>query len=86
MVYYKGSTRHGSTYIDKNTKEVVCFFDVFDLILQDWRMANCIDMEGEGDVQDLGKYRDITLLSHVMKVLERILGRRIRKSVEMEIR
>ena len=31
-------------------------------------------------------YRGITLLSHAMKVLERILDGRIRKSVEMEIR
>ena len=35
---------------------------------------------GKGDVQYLGKCRGITLLSHVMKVLERILVWRIRKS------
>ena len=32
-----------------------------------------------------GTCSGITLLSHVMKVLERILDGRIRKSVEMEI-
>ena len=35
--------------------------------------------KGKGDVLDPGKYRGITLLSHVMKVLERILDGRIRK-------
>ena len=33
----------------------------------------------KGDVNDPGKYRSITLLSHVLKVLERILDRRIRR-------
>ena len=39
----------------------------------------------KGDVHNPGKYRGITLLSRVMKVLERIIDGRIRKSVEMEI-
>ena len=38
----------------------------------------------KGDVQDPGKYRGITLLSHTMKLLERILDGRIRKGVEQE--
>ena len=42
--------------------------------------------KGKGHVQDLRKYRGITLLSRFMKVLERILGGKIRKSVEMDIR
>ena len=41
--------------------------------------------KGKGDVQDPGKYKGITLLRHVMKVLEMILDERIRESVEMEI-
>ena len=39
----------------------------------------------KGDVQDPGKYRGITLLSHIMKLLERIVGGRIRKKVEQEL-
>ena len=39
----------------------------------------------KGDVQDPGKYRVITLLSHILKLLERILGGRIRKKVEQEL-
>ena len=42
--------------------------------------------KGKGHVQDLRKSRGITLLSHNMKVLERILCGKIRKNVEMEIR
>ena len=42
--------------------------------------------KGKGDVQDPAKYMGIMLLSHVMKVLERILDVRIRKNVVMEIR
>ena len=38
----------------------------------------------KGDVQDPGKYRGITLVSHIMKLLERILDVRIRKKVEQE--
>ena len=39
----------------------------------------------KGDVQDPGKYRGITLLSHIMKLIERILDVRIRKKVEQEL-
>ena len=57
-----------------------------DSIPEEWRTGLIVPIwKVKGDVQDPGKYGDITLLSHVMKVLERILDRRIRKSVEMEI-
>ena len=36
-------------------------------------------------MQDPGKYRGITFLSHIMKMLERILDGRIRKRVEKEL-
>ena len=36
-------------------------------------------------MQDPGKYRGITLLSHIMKLLERILDGRIRKKIEQEL-
>ena len=39
----------------------------------------------KGDVQVLEKYKGIMLRSNVMKVLERILDGRKRKSVEIEI-
>ena len=39
----------------------------------------------KGDVHDPGKYRGITLLSLVLKLLERVLDGRIRKTIEGEI-
>ena len=54
--------------------------------LEDWRTGLFVlILKRNGDVQDPWKHRAITLQSHVMKVLERILDWRIRKSVEMEI-
>ena len=47
------------------------------MIIPIWKM--------KGDVHDLGKYRGITLLSQVLKLLERVLDRRIRKKIECEI-
>ena len=39
----------------------------------------------KGDVHESGKHRGITLLSHVMKVLERILDGRVRRVEECEM-
>ena len=36
----------------------------------------------KGDVHDPGKYRGITLLSQILKLLERVLDARIRRRVE----
>ena len=38
----------------------------------------------KGDVHDPGKYRGITLLSQVLKLLERVLDTRIRGRVECD--
>ena len=40
------------------------------------------DMEEERGVHNPGKYRGITLLSQVLKLLERVLDARIRRRVE----
>ena len=42
-------------------------------------------MEDERDVHDPGKYRGITLLSQVLKLLERVLDGQIRKKIDCEI-
>ena len=39
----------------------------------------------KGDVHDPGKYRGITLLSQVLKMLERVLDARIRRRVECDL-
>ena len=51
-----------------------------------WRTGLIVPIwKRKGDVQDPGEYRGITLLSHIMKLLERILGGTIRKKVEQEL-
>ena len=48
---------------------------------EEWRTRLIVPIwKRRGDVQDPGKYRGITLLSHTIKLLERILDGRIRKS------
>ena len=43
----------------------------------EWRTELIVPIwKRKGDVQDPGKYRGITLLSHIMKLLERILDGR----------
>ena len=46
--------------------------------------SDSADMEGEGDVHDPGKYSGITLLSQVLKLLERVLDAMIRRRVEAD--
>ena len=53
---------------------------------EDWRTGLIVPIwKRKEDVQDPGKYRGIILLSHIMKLLERILDGRIRKKVEQEL-
>ena len=61
---------------------------MFDRREDSGRVAGRIDhsnMEDEGDVHDLGKSRGVTLVSQVLKLLERVLDGRIRKNIECEI-
>ena len=52
----------------------------------EWRRGLIVPIwKRKGDVRDPGKYRGIILLSHVMKLLERIPEGRIRKRVEQEL-
>ena len=52
-------------------------------IPKEWRMGLRVPIwKRKGDVHDPGKYRGITLLSQVLKLLERVLDARIRRRVE----
>ena len=49
----------------------------------EWRMCLIVPTwKRKGDVNDPGKYSGITLLSQVLKLLERVLDARIRRRVE----
>ena len=55
-------------------------------IPEEWRTGLIVIVwKRKGDVHDPGKYRGITLLSRVLKVLERILDGMIRRIAECEI-
>ena len=50
---------------------------------EDWRIGLFVPIwKRKGGTQDPGKYRGITLLSHIMKLLERILDKRLSEKVE----
>ena len=54
-------------------------------IQKEWRMGLLVPIRKmKGDGHDPGKYRGITLLSQVLKLLERVLGARIRRRVECD--
>ena len=53
------------------------------MIPKEWRMGLIVPIwKRKEEVRDPGKYRDTTLLNQVLKLLERILDARIRRSVE----
>ena len=53
---------------------------------EDWRTGLIVPIwKRKGDAQDPGKYRGITLLSHIMKLLDMILDKRLRERVEPEL-
>ena len=55
-------------------------------VSDDWRIGLIVPIwKRKGDAQDPGKYRGITLLSHIMKLLERILDKRLREKVEHKL-
>ena len=52
----------------------------------EWRTGFIIPIwKMKGDVHDPGKYRGITLLSQVLKLLERVLDGRIRKKLNARL-
>ena len=54
--------------------------------MQEWRMGLIVPIwKSTGDVHDPGKYRGITLISQVLKLLERVLDARIRRRVEGDL-
>ena len=51
--------------------------------MKQWRTGLIVPIwKRKGHAQDPGKFRGITLLSHIMKLLENILDKRLRERVE----
>ena len=53
---------------------------------EDWWTGLIVPIwKRKGDAQDPAKYRGITLLSHILKLPERILDKRLRERIEQEL-
>ena len=51
----------------------------------DWRDSIIVNLyKGKGDALDRGNYRGLKLTDHVMKLVEHVLERRIRKMVDID--
>ena len=51
---------------------------------REWRSSTVIPLyKNKGDIQDCNNFRGIKLLSHTMKLWERVIERRLRKDVSI---
>ena len=64
--------------------------ELFNVILRtarmprEWRFSTVIPLyKNKGDIQDCNNYRGIKLLSHTMKLWERVIERRLRKNISI---
>ena len=54
-------------------------------IPEDWKLSVVLPIyKGKGDPMECGSYREIKLLEHAMKVVERIFEQRIRQQIEID--
>ena len=54
-------------------------------IPEDWKLSVILPIyKGKGDPMKCGSYREIKLLEHAMKVVERIFEHRIRQQIEVD--
>src|SRR5664279_1828423 len=54
-------------------------------IPDDWSKSCMMNVyKGKGDALECGSYRGIKLLEHVMKILERVIGGRVRRIVKVD--
>ena len=71
----------GDAMVDAITKLFQIIYH-FEVVPRDWKLGSICPIFKEGDKQDLGNYRSITLLSVVGKLMERILNARLSKWLE----
>ena len=51
---------------------------------REWRSSTVIPLyKNKGDIQDCNNFRGIKLLSHMMKLWERVIERRLRKDISI---
>ena len=55
-------------------------------MLDEWKTSVIVPIfKGKGDLVSCGLYRGVKLLEHAMKIVERILERRIRTLIDLNI-
>ena len=55
-----------------------------DSMPMEWRSSVLVPLyKGKGDVRECGSYRGVKLLEHGMKVIERVIERRLRSTIEI---
>jgi len=64
--------------------------ELFNVILRtakmprEWRFSTVIPLyKNKGNIQDCNNYRGIKLLSHTIKLWERVIERRLRKNISI---
>ena len=51
---------------------------------REWRFSTIIPLcKNKGDIEDCNNYRSIKLLSHTMKLWERVIEKRLRKDISI---
>lgn len=64
--------------------EIICQAFDSERIPNEWRESTLVPIYKEkGDIQDCEKYRGIKLMSHTMKVYERVMDKRLRECTEI---
>ena len=72
-------------------KGISCMTNLFNKVIaegripEDWRKSWIVPIyKGKGDSLECGSYRGIKLLDHTMKVFERVIEKKLRRSVEID--
>ena len=71
---------HGKQVILQIANEILNGMDM----PHDWRMSTVVPIYKKGSVMDCASYREIKLLEHDMKVVERLLEKRLRRLVKVD--
>ena len=61
-----------------------CSTDCYEGMPEEWRKSELVPLyKGKGNTKECGNYRGIKLMSHTMKLWERVIEARLRKVVQI---
>ena len=77
---WKGLEGKGINWLTKLFNEILRSKKMPD----EWRKSTLVPIyKNKGDIQSCGNYRGIKLMSHTMKLWERVIERRLRKEIQV---